>query len=462
MRVLILAGTAHGYITAHIADPWTTMNDAGLRVRDTAGYLQNLTIPGPEAIVITDEGLPDGLAADKESVHTLLEHLSQTREDTLVIILTRDPGHREAWSLLARQYPKLSVLEYHTPRLPIALLKQALAQLADRQRNKGRGSNSQNHDIRSAQASGNEPAELKGKKRSFLDRFRSKGKDAEAVQSTDPLSRELSNISRGMSRVVAVTGHRGSGLTSTAVNLAAEAAKRGLNTILVDMDAEYRGLNLYFSGFDEQARKDEHLGSSLIRMLAKPQDYRNNAFPVQGNLWITTLSYGFQDQRAIQQFYTSEKLAGLLSALRNNFNLVVLDLPLDAMRQMESALIHMDTFGLCVPNNLYSVLSTLRNIELVLDRDSAAYLNAKTKVIVTRYNHSSRFHGDLFTPEKVGELLGSGLSDSFRFEPALAGYVPASAEFDQQIESDIPIVNSGPEFERAFGTILLRLMEGSG
>lgn len=129
---------------------------------------------------------------------------------------------------------------------------------------------------------------------------------------------------------------------------------------------------------------------------------------------------------------------------------------------MESALIHMDTFGLCVPNNLYSVLSTLRNIELVLERDSAAYLNAKTKVIVTRYNHSFRYHGDLFTPEKVGELLGSGLSDSFRFEPALAGYVPASAGFDQQIESDIPIVNSGPEFERAFGTILLRLMEGSG
>ncbi|MEK3903590.1 hypothetical protein [Paenibacillus sp. FSL R7-0179] len=460
MRVLLLAGTAHGYITAHIADPWTTMNEGGLRVRETAGYLQNLTIPGPDAIVITDEGLPDGLAADMAYIHTLLEHLSQTREGTPVIIFTRDPGQREAWSSLARQYAKLSVHEYYTPRLPASVLKQALAQLGDRQRNKGRGSGSQ--DIRSTQGSGNESGELKGKKRSFLDRFRSKGKDAEAIQSTDPLSRELANISRGMSRVVAVTGHRGSGLTSTAVNLAAEAAKRGLNTILVDMDAEYRGLNLYFSGFDEQARKDEHLGSSLIRMLAKPQEYRTNAFPVQGNLWITTLSYGFQDQRAIQQFYTSEKLAGLLSALRNNFNLVVLDLPLDAMRQMESALIHMDTFALCVPNNLYSVLSTLRNIELVLTRDSAAYLNAKTKVIVTRYNHSFRFHGDLFTPEKVAELLGSGLSDSFRFEPALAGYVPASAEFDQQIESDIPIVNSGPEFERAFGTILLRLMEGSG
>lgn len=460
MRVLLLAGTAHGYITAHIADPWTTMNEGSLRVRDTAGYLQNLTIPGPEAIVITDEGLPDGLAADKESVHTLLEHLSRTREDNPVIILTRDPGQREAWSGLAKQYPKLSVLEYHTPRLPIALLKQALAQLTERQRNKGRGSGSQ--DIRSTQTRENETGEQKGKKRSLLDRFRSKGKDAEALQSTDPLSRELANISRGMSRVVAVTGHRGSGLTSTSVNLAAEAAKRGLNTILVDMDAEYRGLNLYFSGFDEQARKDEHLGSSLIRMLAKPQEYRNNAFPVTGNLWITTLSYGFQDQRAIQQFYTSEKLAGLLSALRNNFNLVVLDLPLDAMRQMESALIHMDTFALCVPNNLYSVLSTLRNIELVLARDTAGYLNAKTKVIVTRYNHSFRFHGDLFTPEKVAELLGSGLSDSFRFEPALAGYVPASPDFDQQIESDIPIVNSGPEFERAFGTILLRLMEGSG
>lgn len=143
MRVLILAGTGHGYIIAHIADPWTTMNDGSLRVREAAGLLQNFTVPGPEAVVITDEGLPDGLAADMESVRTLLEHLSRLQEDIPVVILTRDPGQREAWSGLARQYPRLSVLEYHTPRLPVSLLGQALAQLTDRHRNRGRGSGSQ-------------------------------------------------------------------------------------------------------------------------------------------------------------------------------------------------------------------------------------------------------------------------------------------------------------------------------
>ncbi|GJM70484.1 hypothetical protein HMSSN036_27000 [Paenibacillus macerans] len=49
-------------------------------------------------------------------------------------------------------------------------------------------------------------------------------------------------------------------------------------------------------------------------------------------------------------------------------------------------MIHIDIFGLCVPNNLHAVLSTIRNVEVVLDAEKAAYLNAKSKVIVTKYN----------------------------------------------------------------------------
>ncbi|GGG05787.1 hypothetical protein GCM10010912_58060 [Paenibacillus albidus] len=456
MRLLLLAGTSHGLMSVHAAAPWTLVNHQELRVRETPEFIHNLTAPGPEAVLITDEALPDGLAAERRVIQAVLELCARMDTGVPVVLVTRDPLHTEVSSALRRQYSGFSVLAYDMPRLPLPLIEEAFARL------KEGGRSAQRHPQASGGPDTGQVSEPAGKKRSFLDRFRSKPRGGEAPAATDPLSRELANISRGMSRVVAVTGHRGSGLTSTAVNLAAEAAKRGLNTILVDLDTDYRGSNLYFSGFDEQARRDEHLGSSLIRMLARPQDYRQSAFHVKGNLWMSTLSYGFQDKRAIGQFLTSEKLAGMLSALRSSFNLVVLDLPLDVMRTLESSLIHMDTFGLCVPNNLYSVLSTLRNIELVLERDSASYLNAKTKVIVTRYNHSLRFRSDLFAPEKVSELLGSGLSDSFRFEPPLAGYVPYHQDFDLQIESDIPLVNSGAEFESAFGKILLRLMEGSG
>ncbi|MFD1775287.1 hypothetical protein [Paenibacillus rhizophilus] len=50
---------------------------------------------------------------------------------------------------------------------------------------------------------------------------------------------------RGIGRIVAVTGHRGCGITSTAVNVASEAGKRGLSALIVDMNIDYRSANMY-------------------------------------------------------------------------------------------------------------------------------------------------------------------------------------------------------------------------
>lgn len=112
------------------------------------------------------------------------------------------------------------------------------------------------------------------------------------------------------------------------------------------------------------------------------------------------------------------------------------------------------------PNNLYSVLSTLKNVEGTLDKEKAAYLNAKSKVIVTKYNDRSRFQGDIFTPDRVSEIMASGLLESFTYEMKVAGYVSYNNDFDSQIESDVPLVYTGTDHERTYGNILLRLLEG--
>src|SRR5690606_16073067 len=184
-------------------------------------------------------------------------------------------------------------------------------------------------------------------------------------------------------------------------------------------------------------------------------------FNIQDQLWLTSLGYSFNDRKLMEQFYNSEKLVGLISVLRTKFNLVLLDMPLDLLRSFQETMIHIDVFGLCIPNNLHAVLSTARNVEVVLDREKASYFNAKSKVIVTKYNDRSRFQGALFAPEKVSEILASGISDSFQYEMKTAGVVPYSDAFDAQIETDIPVTNTGAEFEKAFGQMLLRLMEGA-
>jgi hypothetical protein len=102
----------------------------------------------------------------------------------------------------------------------------------------------------------------------------------------------------------------------------------------------------------------------------------------------------------------------------------------------------------------------LKNVDVRLDKENAAYLNAKSKVIVTKYNDRSRFQGDIFTPDKVSNILTSGLLECFTYEMKVAGHVSYNNDFDSQIETDVPLVHTHTDLERAYGNILLRLLEG--
>ena len=77
-------------------------------------------------------------------------------------------------------------------------------------------------------------------------------------------------IDRVSGRAVAFTGHRGSGVTSTAVNVAPSAFGCGLKTIYTDMDVHYRAPNFHLDEFGTQADKDEDIASSLVRILDQP------------------------------------------------------------------------------------------------------------------------------------------------------------------------------------------------
>ncbi len=137
------------------------------------------------------------------------------------------------------------------------------------------------------------------RKKSFFDRFKPAPKTAENIIPTDKITRDFDNLSKGINRVICVTGHRGSGLTSTSVNIAYEASKRGLSAILIDMDIQYRGCNAYFDSFHSSTKKDEEMNASLIRTLARPQDYKTTCFNVANNLWLTSLGYSFNDKMSL-------------------------------------------------------------------------------------------------------------------------------------------------------------------
>ena len=450
MKTLLIANGIHHILIENPIKKIDIVNKRSLSLCGAHHFLTEVS-PVIEAVLITDEALSQQLGRDKEDMQLLLEWIANNNKlKAPVILLTRFESTRRELHSLSSRYDNLNIVTSDLLRISRLQYMQTFELLLDNK-----------HPVQQVHKPDNRSSHVETeKRRSFLDRFKSKPKAESAMAATDRLTKDIENLSRGISRIVAITGHRGSGLTSTAVNIACEAGKRGLSAVIVDMDVEYRSTNMYFSRFHEQSQRHEELSASLIRSLARPQDYMTTAFNISDNLWLISLGYGFHDKRLMEQFYNNNKLIGLLSVLRTKFNLVILDMPLDLFRTFRESMIHIDMFGLCVSNNLHSILSTLRNVEVVLDQEGASYLNAKSKVIVTRYNDRSRFQREILTPDKVSEVMTSGLSDCFTYEMSVAGSVPYSNDFDSQIESDVPVVNANADYESAYGNILLRLMEG--
>lgn len=460
MNILLVSGGMHQIISGYVPQKVEIVNAKPLLLSEVQKFFRESNA-NVHAVLLTDEAiLQRGL---QEDLSSLLDFLSiQLSSPFQLLYITRESWQEKELELLSGKYEAFYYLISRDRRVPIPLYRQGFEQLVAKY--KGIRKRPAYDDVQMnqgtiEQAEPEQPKE--GKMRSFFERFKLKSSAQSEIQVTDQLTKDIEKISRGISRVVAITGHRGSGLTSTAVNVASEASKRGLQVMVVDMDTDYRSTNMYFSSFHEGTKKDEEINASLIRTLARPQDYLTTAFHLKENLWLASLGYHFQDRRLIDQFYNSAKLIGLLSMLRSRFNLVLLDIPLDSLTNFQEALVHIDVFGLCVPNNLYAILSTARNIEAALEKEQAKYLNAKARLIVTKYNSLSRFKNDFFTPDHVSQILASGLVESLVYEMQVAGQVPYTQDFDAQIETDVPLVLSSTEHARAYGSILLRLMEGA-
>lgn len=450
MKVLLVTHKFQRIVVSYCKRTIDIVNDTDITLSEVLHYLED-TNPIVDSILITDEALSVRAEQDKDDINDLVNWLIANRKSNVkILIVTRNIRKEAELESVIYRYPNLQIKICEYIRIPPVVFREAMEYLSESKRSVDPIRNPENKSNKSSRE----------KKGSFLDRFKPRPKALPEFEVTDNLTKELDKVSRGISRIVAITGHRGCGITSTTINVASEASKRGLSVLVLDMDIEYRSTNMYFSSFHERSKRDEEINASLIRTLARPQDYMTTAFHVKDNLWLAGLGYSFTDPRLIEQFYISSKLVGLVSLLRNKFNLILLDMPLNLLGKFREVMIHIDSFGMCIPNNLYSVLSTLKNVEGTLDKENAAYLNAKSKVIVTKYNDRSRFQGDIFTPDRVKEIMASGLLESFTYEMKVAGHVSYNNDFDSQIETDVPLVYTSTDHERAYGNILLRLLEG--
>lgn len=438
MRTLLVAGSFYYLLSEYELD---IVNKESLTLAQIMPFCQQSQLRY-EQIVITDDALED---MDKYVIESALNNLLlfQKRENKIqpiLLITTRV-------SLQDINIAGITIDMHDTIRIPIQKYQDAIL---------GKGTAGGIRKSREKQPA-KEEHERSSPKKSIIQKFR-KGITPEAPMST--ADKDFESISREVSRVVAITGHRGSGVTSTAVNLAHIANSRNISTILVDLDTVNCTFNLYFSEFYELAEKNQDIAHSLIRNLAKPQSYSINTYR-SNNLYVVALAYSFSDRALLERFLTPDKFINMITTFRKNFQLCLLDMPLEVLIHLKQSMIYIDFFGLCVSNNLYSMTSTLRGIQYAFTPDEMELLFGKTKVVVSKYNEQISIQDEFFSPDKVCELLLELSDVPLNREFELAGQIPYRMDFDTQLEIDIPIAANDALMEKAYSDILLRMIKGA-
>ena len=417
------------------------VNKEPLTLDQVASFCQQASLRY-EQILITDDGMTglDSYAIKSALVNLSLLQEKEGRKQPVFLITSRA-------SISDMGIAGASVETYCGARIPIQKYLDAIS---------GKDTSAAARKAHKAGSGEDISEKTPPAKRSIIERFRKeRSKGAAAL----PADRDFEQISREISRVLAITGPRGSGVTGTIVNLAQIAANRNLSTIIIDLDTVNCSINLYFNGYYEMAEKNQDIACSLIRCLAKPQNYSANCYQIN-NLYVVTLAYSFSDRDLLDRFYTPAKLINMLTVFRKHFQLCLLDMPIDVLGHFKESILYIDTFGLCVSNNLYSLTGTLRGLQHNLTQEETDLLFGKTKIIVSKYNERTSIQDDFFSPEKVCDLLLE-LSDApLAGEFELAGHVPYHMEFDEQLETDIPIAASDAYMEKAYSDILLRMIKG--
>ena len=449
MRSLLVAGAFQGVLKGYGLD---IVNRSNLNLEDILPCLRQEQ-PGYDQIVIMDDGM---LEYDAYSISAILKslllYLEQEGEKQPVTLITTN--------VLAMDIniAGITVKSYYSQRITISSLLDLIRGNNQENGKKSGGRLSKGRAPTNGQLNAEEGKPVtKTAKHSLLERMK-KDKAAFAPVAVYK-EKEFAGLSGEISRVIAISGCRGSGVTSTAVNLAQLACKKGLSTMLVDLDTLNCALNLYFNGFYEEAATDLDIACSLMRNLAKPQDYKLNSYN-NGCLYMTTLAYSFREKELLERFYNSAKLVNMLAVFRKHFQLCLLDMPLELLAVFREAILYIDAFGLTVPNNLYSLTGLLRNTQNLLSAEEMASLYSKSKIIVAKYNDRSTIQDEPFAPQMVCELLKELSEESCDEEFELAGFIPYTMDFDEQLETDVAIVNNNSQMEKAYTDILLRMIKG--
>lgn len=199
----------------------------------------------------------------------------------------------------------------------------------------------------------------------------------------------------------------GVGKSTISTNLAAQSAKSGLKTLLVDLDAQ--GNSSHYAGIDvtEETLTVADMFKQVVGWFStpnKPEDYVQ-ASPFE-YLYVMPASPALADlERELESRYKMFKLRETLNALSDTFDRIFIDTPPNFNFYSKAALIAADEFIVpfdCDDFSAQAIHRLLDNVmELKADHNSALELKG---IVINQFNSQAKLPTTL-----INDLIEQGL-----------------------------------------------------
>lgn len=229
------------------------------------------------------------------------------------------------------------------------------------------------------------------------------------------------------SKVIVVTsGKGGVGKTTTSAAVAAELARRGHKTVVIDFDIGLRNLDLVMGcerrviyDFVNVINEDANLMQAMIK------DKREE------NLFILPASQT-RDKDAL----TKDGVERILNELKKEFEYIVCDSPAGIERGALMALYFADEAIIVTNPEVSSVRDSDRIIGVLNSRSKRAEENQEVKkhLMITRYSTNRVKKGEMLSVEDIQEILAI----------PLVGVIPESTAVLNASNQGIPVTLDAP------------------
>lgn len=269
------------------------------------------------------------------------------------------------------------------------------------------------------------------------------------------------NFFRG---IIAFTGDRQSGVSTTVSNTAQLYSAMGYRTLVIDLDYIRRTQAIIFSNYNEAIEMESRVANGLLVSLANPKNLDDVVSVVDTNLSVLGIDTEADRNitkfanRPFEQLYSASNLINLYSFAKSLYDVVLVDMPFEVIKKIGSSLSYVDRVIMCTPNTEHA-LNNLFEVELeslLLSNDLIGQtLISKSKLLLTKYNRNSRILNKEATDSLIEQVLNENEDHNYHLE--VIGLIPLSYEYERQFDSNKRIVKMNKSYEDAFINFMEKL-----